>query len=157
MFGSNRRPASAQAVGREVRIFLLLRRGYSLTIPIVDFIYAPSVSLDGKHHFNRLADRRPQLHTIQVKEPVNKDGRRSLIAANPGMVLDQSEAKRRSLANDISTFQIGRIARTTQGRFDKRAIKDSKTGFPQATHEHNVERDRFGKGEIAYRLNRQSS
>jgi hypothetical protein len=43
------------------------------------------------------------------------------------------------------------------GLGDKRAIKDSKAGFAQATHEHNVERDRFGKGEIAYRLNRQSS
>lgn len=84
----------------------------SLMIPIGDFVNAPPVCLDGERHLNCLAYCRSQLNPVQMEEAVHKDRRCPLILAEPGVILEQSEAEGRGLANKIRSFKSGGVTRS---------------------------------------------
>ena len=95
-----------------------LQRPDVLAQPGFNFIHSPPISFNGKNHFNRISGWRGQLAAIPLEEFAGDGGSCSFIATTPGMILNQSIAKRRSLTYQVCTFIGSRLLRSGKRRLN---------------------------------------
>jgi hypothetical protein len=110
-----------------------------LAQPVFNLIDFPPICFNRENKLKRFRIRGGELVTIEPQKFSHDRSRRPFIAADPRVILNQPEAERRSLPDEVCIFLKGGVLRAHERGFDQSAIIYSGVGLAEVAHDDDVD------------------
>jgi hypothetical protein len=107
--------------------------------PAFHLVNFPTVCREREDKLKRFRIRGGEIVAIEPQKFPHDRRRRSFIAADPRVILNQPEAERRSLPDEVCIFLKGGVLRAREREFDQSAIIYSEVGLAEVAHDDDVD------------------